>query len=142
MNACTADDPIEKELLKIHTAYASIIMQKCDIGIRLKALYEKKDTDGLAGCITELQSLLATVEELHSLYAARWYKTYKPFSFDERDLRFGGIRARISRAIQRVESYLNHEIDAIEELEAERLSFENRETPFAHLYYIEKMRRP
>jgi hypothetical protein len=136
-----ANDPIENELLKIHTAHAKVIMQKCDIGIRLKASYDSKDKEGLLACLDDLKTLLVSVEELHTLYADRWYRTCKPFSFDERDIRFGGIRARVMRAISRVEAYLEGNIDAIEELEAERLTFENRETPFAHLYYIEKMRK-
>ena len=139
---CQANDPIEKELLAIHTAFAKVIMQKCDMGLRLKECYDRGDKNGLRILLNELQTLLTSVDELHTLYAARWYKTYKPYSFDERDLRFGGIRARMNRAIQRVSAYLGGDIDAIEELEAERLTFENRETPFAHLYYMEKMRRP
>ena len=130
------------ELLAISTAHAKIVMEKCDLGLRLKALYDAKDKIGLAEVVLDMKALLVSLNDLYVLYADRWYKTYKPFSFDERDMRFGGIRARIERAIQRVEAYLSGKIDSIDELEAERLTFENRESPFAHLYYIEKMRRP
>ncbi len=139
---CEAYDPIEKELLEINTAFTKVVMQKCDIGLRLKDLYDKKDLSGLKRQVADLKELLASIDELHALYAARWYKNNKPFSFDERDLRFGGIRARVLRAIGRVTSYLSGEIDALDELEVKRLTFEDRESPFAHLYYIEKMRRP
>ena len=142
INSLKAEDATEKELLALHTAFTKVIMQKCDIGLRLKDRYDHGDREGLLSLLEELKTLLSSVNELHRLFAARWYKTYKPYSFDERDLRFGGIKARIERAIQRVSSYLKGEIPAIEELEVKRLTFENRETPFAHLYYIEKMRRP
>ncbi len=133
---------LEGELLAINTAYAKVVMEKCDLGLRLKEYYDKGDKVGLRSMVEVMRKLLASLNDLHEQYAKRWYKTYKPFSFDERDIRFGGVRARIERAISRVESYLAGEIDSIAELEAERLTFDNRETPFAHLYYIEKMRRP
>ena len=133
---------LEGELLAISTAYAKVVMEKCDLGLRLKALYDANDKEGLAEAVSDMKVLLTSVNALHALYAKRWYKTYKPFSFDERDMRFGGIRARIERAISRVDAYLTGEIDSIDELAAERLTFENRESPFAHLYYIAKMRRP
>ena len=133
---------IEGELLAIQTAYAKVVMEKCDLGIRLKKMYDAQNKEGLAALIPEMQALIADVDTLHKLYAARYYKNNKPFGFEEKDMRFGGVRARIARAIDRVNAYLNGEIETIDELAAERLSFENRETPFAHLYYVEKMRRP
>lgn len=133
---------IEGELLAIQTAYAKVVMQKCDLGIQLKKTYDTKDKEGLANLVLRMQALVLDIEHLHELYAARYYRCNKPFGFEERDMRFGGVRARILRAIERVNAYLTGEIEVIEELEATRLSFENRETPFAHLYYVEKMRRP
>ena len=133
---------LEGELLAINTAYSKVVMEKCDLGLRLKACYDEKNKEELRSLIERMRTLLSSLNQLHSLYAERWYKNNKPFGFDERDIRFGGVRARIERAILRLESYLSGEIDCIPELEAERLTFEDRETPFAHLYYIEKMRRP
>jgi hypothetical protein len=133
---------MEGELLAIQTTYAKVVMEKCDLGIQLKKMYDAKNKEGLSALIPEMQTLITDVDTLHKLYAARYYKNNKPFGFEEKDMRFGAIRTRIARAIERVNAYLNGDIEAIDELEAERLSFENRETPFAHLYYIEKMRRP
>lgn len=133
---------LEGELLAINTAFAKVVMEKCDLGIRLKTLYDANDKVGLAAEIEQMKNLMISLNHLHTLYANRWYKNNKPFNFDERDIRFGGVRTRIERAIQRVEAYITGEIDSIGELEVERLTFEDRETPFAHLYYIEKMRRP
>ncbi len=135
-------DGLEGELLAIMTTYAQVISQKCDLGLRMKALYEAKDLKGLQALLSDMDELIATVDRLHDLYATRYYKNNKAFGFEERDLRFGGIRARLCRVKKRIQDFLSGEIKSIEELEAERLTFENRETPFAHLYYIEKMRRP
>lgn len=141
INKCKATG-IEGELLEIQKAYARVVMQKCDLGIRLKKAYDSKDNAELAALIPKMQALISDLDRLHELYAARYYRCNKPFGFEEKDMRFGGVRTRISRAIKRVNAYLCGEIETIDELSADRLSFENRETPFAHLYYVEKMRRP
>ncbi len=133
---------IEGELLAINTAYAKIVMEKCDLGLRLKRLYDAKDIENLKAEIPKIRELIASVAALHSLYADRYYRNNKPFGFEEKDLRFGGILARLERAAARLSDFTQGKVDSLPELESERLTFENRETPFAHLYYIEKMRRP
>ncbi len=132
----------EGELLAIATAYAKVVCGKCDLGIRMKTLYDGNDKKGLEALLPEIDEMIATLEHLHEIYSARYYRNNKPFGFEERDMRFGGIRARLYRAKARISDFLAGKIERIEELEAERLTFENRESPFAHLYYIEKMRRP
>jgi hypothetical protein len=133
---------LEGELLAISTAHAKVIMEKCDLGIQLKKMYDAKNKEGLSALIPEMQTLITDVDTLHKLYAARYYKNNKPFGFEERDLRFGAIVARLERTVQRISDFIAGKVEALAELEAQRLTFENRETPFAHLYYMEKMRRP
>ena len=133
---------IEGELLAINTAYARIVMKKCDLGINLKRLYDAKDVEGLYATIPLIRELISDVKHLHGLYAERYYRNNKPFGFEEKDMRFGAILARLERTGARLTDFTEGRIDSLPELEAERLTFENRETPFAHLYYIEKMRRP
>ena len=132
----------ENSLHSVALAFSKVVMKKCDIGIRLKQYYDEKNKEALVSLVKDLKVLVKDVEKLHGVYSKHFYEHYKPFGFEEKDMRIGGVCARLRRAATRVQEYLAGKIDAIEELEVERLSFENRETPFAHLYYVEKMRRP
>ena len=57
-------------------------------------------------------------------YTKMWHNTYKPFGFECIDVRYGGMIARITTAIERIDSYLKGEISNLEELEATRLRHE------------------
>ena len=61
------------------------------------------------------------------LHAREWAKLYKPFGWEVIDLRYGGLETRLKTTSMRIRDYLNGELDRIEELEPERLTFDGRE---------------
>ncbi len=130
-----------KYLLDIEIAFADVVRKKCDMGIRLKDMYDRGDKNAIKGFLSELSDLRISIDKLHTLYSESYYNQNKPFGFEEMDMRFGGIKARIERAAQRITDYIYGKIDSIPELEEDRLTFENRETGFVHLYYTENMRK-
>ena len=50
--------------------------------------------------------------------------TYKPFGWEVMDLRYGGLLARISSTQDRLADYVGGAVDEIEELEADRMLFD------------------
>jgi hypothetical protein len=112
-----------------HGLYLDILYRKCDIGIRLKAAYEKRDTPALQEIREELTQLVSAYEAFHEDTARIWYQNHKAFGFEVLDFRLAGITARVKRAAQRLQAYLDGAISSIPELEAERLLYSNTETP-------------
>ena len=112
-----------------HGLYLDILYRKCDIGIRLKAAYEKRDTPVLQEIREELTQLVSAYEAFHEDTARIWYQNHKAFGFEVLDFRLAGITARVKRAAQRLQAYLDGAISSIPELEAERLLYSNTETP-------------
>lgn len=96
--------------------------KKCFMSENLRKAYLNSDKEFLAKCVNEL---LPELKECYltccEIHRREWYKVYKPFGFEVLDVRYGGIINRINTAILRITQYLDGDIDAIEELESERL---------------------
>ena len=119
-----------RELFDYHKKLVYVLYNKCDIGIRITKNYKENNCEALKNNIEELKTLKEHINALHDSFSVQWLKENKPFGLDRIDLRFGGLKERISRAIKRLESYSSGNIDKIEELEEERLPFSNLE--FVH----------
>lgn len=102
----------------------SVLSLKSEMGIKLKKYYDARDKEGLAE-IAEIQlpELYHRVKLLRAAHRTQWMKTNKPFGWDVLDIRYGGLLARIDTAMARVGEYLSGCIDTIEELEEERLYY-------------------
>ena len=55
-----------------------------------------------------------------------WMAEKKRSGFDVLDIRLGGVRARAKSAIRQIQDYLVGDLDQIEELEEERLAYNNK----------------
>ena len=53
-----------------------------------------------------------------------WFEYCKPFGWEVHDIRYGGLIMRFDTVKERLNTYLNGDINAIDELEADRLSFD------------------
>lgn len=95
---------------------------KTYVGENMRLRYLDGDMDFVIKCQKELlPELLAKTKTLHSAYRKMWYTTRKPFGFELIDNKFGGLEARTESAIERLEAYINGEIDTIEEFDEPRL---------------------
>ncbi len=105
-----------------------VLEVKAKFGLKLKAAYDADDRRELRrmeeDVLPELQDRVVT---LHALHAREWAKLYKPFGWEVIDLRYGGLETRLKTTSMRIRAYLNGELDRIEELEPERLTFDGRE---------------
>jgi hexosaminidase len=104
---------------------ASVLSIKSHLGLKIKEYYDKKDKEALNRIIeTDLVKLAESVSELRTLHRQQWFKTYKPFGWEVLDLRYGGLLSRIDSTSDRLKNYINGTVDVIEELEEERLYFD------------------
>lgn len=108
----------------------AVLELKCDLGIRLKALYDEGNLEYLTRThAEELPELLNRVKELRIAHRNQWFKTYKPFGWEVLDLRYGGLIARIESVQSRLADFTHGKIGKIEELEEQRLDFDEPDRP-------------
>ncbi len=124
-----------KSVFDCHKALLEVLVSKCDIGIRLKNAYDNGDKAMLSDLSSELKALEKGIEAFAELRKALWYERNKPFGFEQVLLRLSGVCAMTRIAYQRVDMYLNGNIDKIEELDAERLYYNSLKRPHFLEYF-------
>ncbi len=111
-------------LFEQYEALSAVLSVKSTVGLDIARLYKAGDKSGLrtiaSSRLPELQRL---TEALRAAHRRLWMATYKPFGWEVLDIRYGGLSARISSAIERIFDYVEGRADKLEELEAERLPF-------------------
>lgn len=108
----------------------SVLKLKSGMGTRIRNAYVNRDLAGLREIAEKaLPELYVRTEDLRKAHRAQWFAVNKPFGWEVLDLRYGGLLARIESADQRLRDYLEKKIDAIEELEEERLYFDGPVRP-------------
>ena len=107
---------------------------KSNLGRDITNSYKAKDKEAMRKNIIELDALYKEFCSLHEKFSALWFEHHKAFGIDRIDLRFGGQKARIQRAVLRIKDYLDGKIEYIEELEEERLMFSSEEFPSNRRY--------
>ncbi len=95
---------------------------KTRIAEMLVPAYKAGDRDALLTIATQLlPELKQKTEALHAWHKETWFKNNKILGWQNLDVRYAGVAARCDTAAMLIKAYLNGEIDAIEELEEERL---------------------
>ncbi len=89
---------------------------KADIGIRTREAYLQNDKDSLKVIIGDYGKLIIALEEFYKAFKKQWFIENKPFGFEVQDIRIGGLIARVKHCKERLEEYLDGEIEQIEEL--------------------------
>lgn len=102
-----------------------VLKIKSNLGEKIKSYYDNMDLKNLAVVAEiELPLLIKNMQALKHAHYVQWFKTYKPFGWEVLDLRYGGSISRIETSIMRIKDFLEGNIDSIEELEEERLTFD------------------
>lgn len=109
-------------LFETSACLCDVLALKCDIGLRLRGAYLAHDLKTLRILAdVDLPELVIRINKLHQSLRRQWMAENKVFGFDVQDIRYGGLKERMRTAINTIHSYLNAEIEAIPELEIERL---------------------
>ena len=79
--------------------------------------------------------LIKKYEELMEIHEEQWMNTYKPFGWEELEIRYAGVISRLKYAKKTIEKYLSKKILSIPELEFEFLDDNNKEIMFGCAEY-------
>ena len=100
---------------------SSLLENKTDFGIRLKAAYDNSDRETLAKLLAECDVIIEKIVALKDTHREAWMTYNKPFGWEIHDIRYGGLISRFETVKLRVDQYLSGEIESIAELEERRL---------------------
>ena len=106
---------------------SSLLRNKWDFGVRLKAAYDSGDREALTLLGDECDVIIEKLTALRLAHRKEWMEHNKPFGWEVHDIRYGGLIARFDTVKARLSDYLNGDIDEIGELLAERIAFKGDE---------------
>lgn len=117
-------------LFKAQFMLGRLLRAKTMLSAHIKAAYRSGDREALMQIVTrEIPVVMERLDDYHDACYVQWHKDNKPFGFEIRDLRHGGIRQRLYTASQRIRGYLDGSIDRLEELEQPDIPYDpNRVT--------------
>ncbi|MBR4960125.1 MAG: beta-N-acetylhexosaminidase [Clostridia bacterium] len=124
MKGLAPADPFFRPAFDVILHLVSLLENKADFGVRLKTAYDSGDREELAALAEECGIIKEKLERLIESHRRAWMTYNKPFGWEVHDIRYGGLLARFATAGMRIKAYLNGDIDALGELEAERLRFD------------------
>lgn len=116
-------------LFRTLAALADLLAIKCDLGIRIKNTYDAGDREELAQLAERCRIAAEKTERFHEEVRRQWMLENKVFGLEVLDIRIGGVKERLIRAAERLESMVSGETGVLEELEQERLLLDHRENP-------------
>ncbi|WP_019535097.1 beta-N-acetylhexosaminidase [Paenibacillus ginsengihumi] len=111
-------------LFGFYAQLAAVLAGKSELGLRLKAAYDRRDRAGLQRLRGEMGELIAMADELRKRHRALWLSRCKAFGWEVLDIRYGGVLSRLETACQRIDDYTSGRLERIEELEEERLYYD------------------
>ncbi len=94
-----------------------VLATKAAISVGIRQAYQEGNRQVLAEQVDGLQQLRIDLESFYQALSYQWMVEKKVFGLDTVDIRLGGLDARIRRAIQRLQAYLNNEVPKLDELE-------------------------
>ncbi len=103
-----------------------LLVRKCDLSIRIRAAYLAGDRATLAAIADEIPAIIADLDAFTDAFRDAWERENKTFGFDVEELRLGGLRARLSSTIRRLNRYLDGTDARIEECEQPVLTYDCR----------------
>ena len=117
-------------IFESEAALCELLAIKYDLGFKTRNAYKSGDKNALTDIIEDYDTAIALLDEFYVAFKTLWFKENKPHGFDVQDIRFGGLKQRLASCKDRLESYINGEISAIEELDEELLCYYGGEKEF------------
>ncbi|MBQ4517854.1 MAG: family 20 glycosylhydrolase [Clostridia bacterium] len=129
-------------LFDVHKQLVKVLTSKCDIGIRMKKAYDDENKEILAQLASEAKTLADDIGKLKDLRMKLWFENNKPFGYEMMHHRLSAAESVTRLASERLESYLDGSVASLEELEAERLLYNNIDRPFFMEYFFNRIQMP
>lgn len=110
-------------LFQVQSLLCRLNAEKIDLTQAIRRAYKEDNRTALTECCHRLVDLVEQLTDFHKVYSRQWLAENKVFGLDAVDIRLGGLKARMERAISRIQDYLSGEIDRIDELEVDILPY-------------------
>ena len=94
-----------------------VLAKKADLGCRTRAAYLAGDHAVLAALVPEYSETQRLLDSFTAAFEKQWMAENKPHGFDVQDIRLGGLARRLLHCRDRLQQYLDGDIERIEELE-------------------------
>lgn len=104
-------------LFKFSLALCEAAILKYDLGIKIRAAYQKGEKDALFALVKRLSRTISATRKFLNEMRNYWQTENKPFGADVQEYRLGGLIERLSSCRTRLLKYLAGEICKIDELE-------------------------
>ena len=119
----------EKQEIEILALLCDILEIKWNLGVRIRACYQSKDFSSLKNMVdVEIPELISRLLKFKEVFYTRWMRENKTNGFGTQDLRIGGVVERLRTVQLLINSYINGEIDKIEELDEDLLPQDENST--------------
>lgn len=99
------------------------LADKSGLGIATRDAYRRRDEKALTALIARYDRVTAEIEVFVQAFRKQWFTDNKPCGFDVQELRLGGLLMRMRSCKERLQAFLDGEIDKIEELEEKLLPY-------------------
>lgn len=126
-------------IYKYYASICDLLSYKVCLGKRIRAQYKAKDLEGLKNSVKTLKIAIKKLDVFMDNFAYEWHKENKVFGYEILDGRFGFLKQRMITALNKLNRYLNKEIDKIPELEETILPFNctRDEDPHGFIFWNE-----
>ena len=122
LEECGQRNPAWKHLFETQASLCRILERKTDVGVKITKAYRADDRAALKALATvELPDILKRIEAFQEVFSHQWLWENKVFGLDCFDLRIGGLKERVRRAISRLQQFADGAVPTLPELEVPRL---------------------
>ncbi len=124
LRACQKEKGIFAASFEVIVKFSDYLENKANFGVRLREAYLAGDREALQKMAQECDVAREKLAALRLCHRKMWHQIYKPIGWDAQDIRYGAMLARFDSVKWRILSYLNGEVDRLDELEEKRLRFD------------------
>ncbi len=104
-------------LFRTQATLCDTLIEKFDLGVRTRALYEAGDKEGLRALDADYATCITKLECFYEAFRDQWDTVNKPYGFELQDSRLGGLLLRMKACRRRLLAYCDGTVQSIPELE-------------------------
>ncbi len=104
-------------LFDCYKAFSDVLEIKATLGIETRKAYLENNKNEILNICKKMDEVCIRIDTFHDLYKKAWLAENKSFGYEIMDIRFGGLKQRITSCKKTPEQFVSAEIKNIPELE-------------------------
>ena len=108
-------------MFKTQHKLSEVLSLKSKLSLEIFDAYHKDNDDTLKSSVKSLSDLIDLTQNFYDTFKYQWQQEHKGFGFEVQNYRIGGLIQQLKYIKEILQSYLDHDIDHIEQLD-ERIS--------------------